>query len=182
TKADTKIIKEEKKKINLLKEEITQSYQTEEVVEKNNSTFVNGDNVSIKDSTTSGTIVEIEKNIITLDTGNIRIKANIKNIIHSKIKKENKEQNYFITEISSAKTKLDIRGWKPEEAEFEIIKFVDDAYLGNLKHIEIIHGKGKGVLRATVHEILKSHDLIGEFNLAKIEFGGDGVTTIRLKE
>ena len=71
---------------------------------------------------------------------------------------------------------------KITDRKFEIIKFIDDAYLANLKDVEIIHGKGTGVLRITVHEILKNHDLVKDFNLADIKSGGHGATIVKLKE
>lgn len=182
TNAETEIIKEEKQKINSLKQEIIQSYQDEETIESPMRNFEINDYVSIKDSSTTGTIVDIEKKIITIDTGNIRIRVNIKNVLHSKKVKEVEYQNVQTSSYNDASTSLDIRGWKPEEAEFEIVKFIDDAYLANLKNVEIIHGKGTGVLRLTVHEILKNHELIENFELASIKFGGAGATIVTLKK
>ncbi|MCP5064181.1 MAG: endonuclease MutS2 [Ignavibacteriae bacterium] len=182
TNAETEIIKEEKQKINSLKQEIIQSYQAEETIQNPNEKFKINDYVSIKDSSTTGSIVEIDKKIITIDTGNIRIRVNIKNVLHSKKVKEVENQKVLASSYSDASTSLDIRGWKPEEADFEVVKFIDDAYLANFKNVEIIHGKGTGVLRLTVHDILKNHELIENFELASIKFGGAGATVVTLKK
>ena len=50
-----------------------------------------------------------------------------------------------------------------------------------MKKVEIVHGKGKGVLRETVHQLLKSHVLVKSFELASGEYGGAGATNIILK-
>jgi DNA mismatch repair protein MutS2 len=44
-----------------------------------------------------------------------------------------------------------------------------------------VHGKGTGVLKEMVAELLKEHNGVKDFNFAKIEFGGEGVTVINLK-
>ena len=83
--------------------------------------------------------------------------------------------------LSIASTTLDIRGKKPEEIEFDVVKFIDDAHLEGLKQIEIVHGKGTGVLRETVHQLLKSHQLVKSFDFASVELGGAGATNVFLK-
>ena len=185
TKAETAIIKEEKNKIEELKKEIITTYSEPENSEPIDVKKISlGDYVSIKDSFTSGEIIEIEKNkkIATIDTGTLRIKVKIKNLVKSKKVKEKSAKQPINIEVAQASTKLDIRGEKPEEAEFEVIKFIDNAYLANLKEVEIIHGKGTGALRITVHEILKNHDLVKEFELADIKAGGHGATIVTLKD
>jgi len=177
------IIKIEKRKIEDLKQKVKTTYSSsiEEVVEKNN--FLVSDFVKIRDSLTIGEIVEIDskKGNVTIDTGSLRIRAKIKNLVHTLKPKTTHSNQVFISTSTVESTTLDIRGRKPEEIEFEVVKFVDDAHLSNIKQLEIIHGKGTGVLRETVHEILKNHELVKTYNLSGIEFGGAGATNIKLK-
>ena len=185
TKAETSIIKEEKHKITELKKEINKTYTEPEIKEPiNHKNIALGDLVSIKDSFTTGEIVEIDKqkNIATINTGNLRIKVKLNNLVQAKKEKKKTVRQHTEIHLTEARTTLDIRGEKPEEAEFEIIKFIDDAYLANLKDVEIIHGKGTGVLRSTVHHILKNHELVKSFELADIKSGGHGATVVKLKE
>ncbi len=78
--------------------------------------------------------------------------------------------------VPQAEIRLDIRGEKPEEAEFEVLKFIDNAHASGLNRVEILHGKGAGVLKKTVKEILNKHDKVKNFYFAPIEFGGEGIT------
>ena len=177
-------MREEKQKIEEIKNltQINFSIPKEEIFEKTN--FEIKDYVQIKDSGTTSEIVEIdfEKRIITLDTGKLRIKVKSKNLIHTKKNKEtNAELFNNFAQNSIESSRLDIRGRKPEEVEFEIIKFIDNAFLSNLKNVEIIHGKGTGVLRETVHHILKNHEMVKSFELANADFGGAGATFVKLK-
>lgn len=141
------------------------------------------DYVQIKDSYTYGDIIELEKEkgYATIDTGSLRIRAKIKNLLPAKKQKIKTTEQIFTTTATIDSTSIDIRGRKPEEIEFEIIKYIDDAYLSGLKNIEIIHGKGKGVLRETVHQLLKVHEMVSSFALTSVEQGGAGATNIKLK-
>lgn len=145
-----------------------------------NESFSIGEYVKIKNTNTSGEIIEIKKEKAMILSGSLKIDAPISNL--EKTKRDIKIQNNFV-KFSLEKTayRLDIRGEKPEEAEFEVIKFIDDAHVSGLTRIEILHGKGTGVLKRMVKDILKKHDKVKEFKFAPIEFGGDGITIAELK-
>ncbi|PID59559.1 MAG: endonuclease MutS2 [Ignavibacteriae bacterium] len=184
SKADKTTIKEEKEKLTNLKIKIAEKYSNTTNEDYKSKKFNVGDYVRIKDSLTSGEIKEIDsaKGNVTIDAGGLRIKAKIKTLEHTKSKKETVKQivdNSSFVSLDS--TRLDIRGKKPEEIDFELVKFIDDAHLSGVKQIEIIHGKGTGVLRKNVHQILKNHEFVNTFSLAEIEFGGAGATTVILK-
>ena len=52
---------------------------------------------------------------------------------------------------------LDLHGVDRDYARILINEFIDDNYkLGN-KYIAIVHGKGEGVLKKRVHELLKTN-------------------------
>lgn len=181
--AQKNIIKEEKENIQKIKKLVKTNFELpeEKVLQKENIGL--GDYVKIKDSGTSGEIVDLdsEKNIATIDTGKLRIKVKTKNLLHAKKQTSKNEQVFAYTNTGIEGTRLDIRGQKPEEIEFELVKFIDDAYLGNFKSVEIIHGKGTGILRETVHQILANHEMVKSFELAKEDFGGAGATMVNLK-
>jgi DNA mismatch repair protein MutS2 len=77
--------------------------------------------------------------------------------------------------------RLDIRGRKPEDADFEILRFIDDSYMTGQQRVEILHGKGTGVLKKTVRDILDKHEKVKNYYFAPIEFGGEGITIVELK-
>lgn len=71
---------------------------------------------------------------------------------------------------------FDIRGASVEEMLPLLEKYLDDAYLGMLPWVRIIHGKGTGVLRAAVRKELSKHPLVKSFREGESSEGGDGVT------
>lgn len=181
--AQKNVIKEEREKIKSIKGAVEKKFIVEEKIIKSDRELRVGDFVKIKDSLTEGEIVNIdkEKRTSTIDTGKLRIKVKLDSLVRIKSLEANSPQpsSFINSEIES--TTLDIRGRKPEEVEYEIVKFIDDAHLSGLKQLEIIHGKGTGVLRETVHTLLKNHKFVKSYQLAGIELGGSGVTIVLIK-
>ena len=184
SKADKKVIKSSHKIIEELKEENKNLFKEEITSEDSDRKFIKGDFACIKNTQTIGEIVDVQssKNKATLKVGTLKMQVDLDNLVHAKKENKNSKSNrtYNITMPTSG-SRIDIRGEKPEEAEFEIIRFVDDAYTSGLERIEILHGKGTGVLKKTVNGILKNHDKVKNFYFAPIEQGGDGITIAELK-
>ena len=64
-------------------------------------------------------------------------------------KKEEKAAEVYPAgyELKSTDLRIDIRGKRPEESEFDVIRFLDDSYSSGLERVEILHGKGTGRLK-----------------------------------
>ncbi len=176
-------IKESKKIIEEIKFENKDFVIDEAEKASNEKDFAVGDFVGIINSTTTGKIIELNKakGKATILSGSIKMQVKLADIFESKEKKTVTQNNFSSYNISDVNYRLDIRGEKPEEAEFHIIKFLDEAYQASLDRVEILHGKGTGVLKKTVWDILKKHEYIKNYYFAAIEFGGDGITIIELK-
>ncbi len=178
--ANKDVIKSSQVIIKELKEKNKSIFAETLTVKEDNEILTIGDYVQIKNTHTSGEIIEINKDKALLVSGGLKIQASLNDLI--KIKREKQIRDNFVNlPIANPSHRLDIRGEKPEEAEFEVIKFIDEAYVSGLTRIEILHGKGTGVLKRLVKEILKSHDKVREFSFAPIDMGGDGITIAELK-
>jgi len=81
----------------------------------------------------------------------------------------------------SISSKIDLRGQLAEEALDNLSKYLDDAFLSGIGRVEIIHGKGTGVLRTAVTNYLKKNPHIKSHRLGTIGEGEDGVTIAELK-
>lgn len=72
---------------------------------------------------------------------------------------------------------IDLHGLDKESALFKVNEFItDNIKLGNY-NIIIIHGKGTGILRRSVHEYLKKDKRVLEY---KIDNFNDGETIVKL--
>jgi DNA mismatch repair protein MutS2 len=75
---------------------------------------------------------------------------------------------------------LDMRGWRAEDVEPALDRYLNDAYLAGLPFVRIVHGKGTGVLRQVVREIVTKHSLVKSSRSGEAGEGGDGVTVVTL--
>ncbi len=82
---------------------------------------------------------------------------------------------------SAAKAELDLRGMMVDEALGAVDLFLDNALMGKLGTVTIIHGKGTGALRKAVREHLKKSRYVKEFRPGVYGEGEDGVTVATLK-
>ncbi len=77
-------------------------------------------------------------------------------------------------------SELNLIGCDAEEAARRLDRYVGDAFLAGLPTLRVIHGKGGGVLRRTVAELLQNHPLVSSFRLADYREGGIGATIVEL--
>jgi DNA-nicking Smr family endonuclease len=76
---------------------------------------------------------------------------------------------------------LDLHTFRPRDVPDLVPTWLDACRDAGLWELRIIHGKGQGVLRRTVHAILaKRNDVVG-YGLAPVERGGWGATWITLR-
>jgi DNA-nicking Smr family endonuclease len=61
------------------------------------------------------------------------------------------------------------------------VDYLTECRARGILRVRIIHGKGIGQLRQTVHTILSRHPDVAEFHLASEPFGGWGATIVHLK-
>ena len=76
---------------------------------------------------------------------------------------------------------LDLHTFKPGEVKDLVNDYIEAAKEKGLTQIRIIHGKGTGTLRKTVHALLSRHPDVREFHLADETAGGWGATVVILK-
>lgn len=111
----------------------------------------------------------------------ISVKAKDLRMIEGKKAKKEKKKRELKLNIASVETSVDLRGLDSEEACYKADKYLDDAYRGNLGEVTIVHGKGTGVLRKAINDMLKRHPHVKEYRLGVYGEGGDGVTVVTLK-
>jgi DNA mismatch repair protein MutS2 len=117
----------------------------------------------------------------------MKAKADEVRLIEETERKERKPAAVAIRQHASqmlraaAPRELDIRGLEALEAESVVENFLDAAVMGKLETVTIIHGKGTGVLRKKVQEILRRSPLVKDFRLGVYGEGENGVTVVTLK-
>jgi len=149
-----------------------------------------GEQVRIKDLNREGEVVEVlsNKEEVVVQAGPMKVNVDInrlERIDDDEINKSTKQvgKSASINRIRSKKSrrispKLDLRGLRAMEAKEKTDKYLDDAYLAGISKAEIVHGKGTGVLREVVHDLLEEHPQVIDYRLGQEKEGGLGVTIV----
>ena len=80
-----------------------------------------------------------------------------------------------------ASPEVDLRGMMTDEAILALDRFLDNAVMGRLETVTVIHGKGTGAVRKAVREHLKRSKYVKSFRPGRYGEGEDGVTVVELK-
>ena len=83
-------------------------------------------------------------------------------------------------QIPSANREIKVIGLRVEEAIPLVDKAIDEAFLGGLKELEVIHGAGTGRLRQAIRDHLREHPLVKTFVPGGPGRGGNGVTLVEI--
>jgi DNA-nicking Smr family endonuclease len=77
---------------------------------------------------------------------------------------------------------LDLHTFKPSEVHELVRDYLAACLERDICQVRIIHGKGTGTLRETVHSILTKHPAVVSFSLDHPEYGGWGATIVQLRK
>ncbi|MEZ4364975.1 MAG: Smr/MutS family protein [Kofleriaceae bacterium] len=76
---------------------------------------------------------------------------------------------------------LDLHTFLPRECADVVTEYLHAAHEGGLRVVRVVHGKGTGALRRTVHAALARHPLVDRYALDDGR-GGWGATRVWLRD
>jgi DNA-nicking Smr family endonuclease len=76
---------------------------------------------------------------------------------------------------------LDLHAFAPRDAAAVVADYLDACAERGLRDVRIVHGKGTGSLRRTVHALLARRADVESFRSADETAGGWGATLVRLR-
>jgi dsDNA-specific endonuclease/ATPase MutS2 len=76
---------------------------------------------------------------------------------------------------------LDLHTFRPADAASVVEEYLAACRGRGLASARIIHGKGTGALRATIHALLRRSPLVESFRLGDETSGGWGATVVQIK-
>lgn len=162
--------------------------KTLKVEENDNTLFeedlVVGDYVFIKSYEKNGTITRIKKDKYTVQFGPFSMdfeKNDLLKAVKPKEKPVKQTRASGYNPASHASLSLDLRGKRYEEVKDLMDSYFDQAILGNLETVSIIHGFGTGTIRKAVWEYLKNCPYAKSYRYGQEGEGLNGVTIVKLK-
>jgi dsDNA-specific endonuclease/ATPase MutS2 len=88
------------------------------------------------------------------------------------------DETVTVVEITD---ELDLHTFRPSDLGELIPDYLDEAAARGFSEVRIIHGKGIGALRRSVHALLDRHPRVESYRLGDERSGAWGATLVRLK-
>ena len=119
--------------------------------------------------------------------GSIRMTVNVKDVViaesepqGNKEKKKAKYGNLSFGKTKTVSTEINLIGMNLDDATDKMNKYIDDAFLAGLKTVNIIHGRGSGILRKGLRAELRRNKHVESYKSAPYDQGGEGNTIVTL--
>ena len=119
--------------------------------------------------------------------GSIRMTVNVKDVViaesapqGNKEKKKAKYGNMSFGKTKNVSTEINLIGMNLDDATERMNKYIDDAFLAGLKTVNIIHGRGSGILRKGLRAELRRNKHVESYKSAPYDQGGEGNTIVTL--
>jgi DNA mismatch repair protein MutS2 len=87
-----------------------------------------------------------------------------------------------VDDSSYITSEINVIGRTADEAEGEVDRFVERAFLAGLPRIRVVHGVGMGILRRTLRDFLKNHPHVTGVTEPPYNEGGQGATIVELRQ
>ena len=143
-----------------------------------------------------GTVLSIKGNRVTVDINGLSATVKVSELQSTTREESNKVQRdnlkpqpktrkraggSAVQRQKEVRTEINILGQTVDEAVVSVGRFIDQAILGGINQVRIIHGKGTGALREGVHQYLRTLPQVAHFETAGYDEGGAGATNVVLK-
>ena len=143
-----------------------------------------------------GTVLSIKGNRVTVDINGLSATVKVSELQSTTREESNKIQRdnlkpqpktrkraggSAVQRQKEVRTEINILGQTVDEAVVSVGRFIDQAILGGINQVRIIHGKGTGALREGVHQYLRTLPQVAHFETAGYDEGGAGATNVVLK-
>src|SRR5262249_20461375 len=141
-----------------------------------------------------GTVEKMDKEVAEVLVGGMRLREKIANLRLAEATSDQRETSrkeraetrpsgsvHKPIDSREASAELNLIGKTTAEADYELDRFIDEAYMSSLPRVRIVHGFGTGALKNFVHHFLKNHELVEKFGFASPDQGGNGATVAELK-
>lgn len=144
-----------------------------------------GDQVKVLSYNQTGTITKkLSEHQYEVQMGIIKVKVSDRDV--EKINQQKQQTKKTVRAVSSnrrsnARSELDLRGQRYDEAMTNLDRYIDSVLLAGLDVVTIIHGIGTGAIRKGVWQYLRSSSHVKSFNYAPANEGGNGATIVHLK-
>jgi len=76
---------------------------------------------------------------------------------------------------------LDLHAFHPRDSKTVVVAYLEACREKGILDVRVVHGKGTGQMRQTVHKILDTLDWVVSYQLAGVDGGSWGATLVTLE-
>ncbi len=175
--------------------ESEEKYQ-ERIIRKVNSQPVDasqlqiGDRVKVLSLDQNGEVLSLpdEKGDLQVKIGIMKANLNVSDLMiivdGTEKKKQPKSGKYgglYKAKAQHVSITINVQGENLDDAIMDVDKYLDDAYVAGLSEVTVIHGRGEGILKNGLRNMMKRHKHVASFRKGNYNEGGEGVTIVKLK-
>jgi DNA mismatch repair protein MutS2 len=146
-----------------------------------------GDRVYLATLGSEGVLAELGEREVEVQIGKLRIRAGrdeVRPVARTESEPSarplERQVRVSVADGAPPSAELDLRGLTAEEAEVELERRLDAAFLAGLAMLRVIHGKGTGTLRQAVRRALDGSAYVASHRPGEPGEGGQGVTVVSL--
>lgn len=148
-----------------------------------------GDRVKLLTLDQNGEIISLpdDKGDLQVLIGALKVSANIKDLMIINEGKERKKpapkaKVKIGSKSQTVSASLNVVGKNLDDALMDVEKYIDDVYIAGLEKVTIIHGRGEGILKRGIRDMLKKNKLVASCEAGVYNEGGEGVTVVKMKK
>jgi len=148
------------------------------------NTLKTGDYVRLRSGGAVGLLMDIDKEKATVLMGDLTLFIDVRDLEKGPEPLDIRPRSLnfdTVKQVAGFESKLDIRGMRMQEALQVVETYMDTALMNSASKIEIIHGKGDGILRKAVRKKLREYRVEMDISHPDPTLGGDGVTLVDIK-
>ncbi len=144
-----------------------------------------GDSVRVAATGASGTVVEVRDDRATVEIKGLRLDvraSDLERVPESEKREKSDRKGWWDRSGPSvnASTEVHLLGLRAEEVAGTLHPALDAAIQAGLPSLTVVHGKGAGILREVVAELLSQDPRVRSCRAGRIGEGGSGVTVAEL--
>jgi DNA mismatch repair protein MutS2 len=140
-----------------------------------------GDVVELLQTQQRGRVVEITPKHLLVEVGSVRLRVE-PHAVRRTERVPNEHVSGTVRPLKlDAPTEIDVRGMRARDAVTVIERALNDAVLGGVLRLTIIHGTGTGQLREAIHAYLEQHPLVASYRVGQAGSTDWGRTYVELR-
>ncbi len=151
-----------------------------------------GDKVRIRDQSGVGEVISIEGNKAVIGFGQMLTtiaRDRLEAISNTEFRKAGKQRQAVSTVMSNYDTskkrlnfsqQIDLRGMRAADALMAVEEYIDEAIVLGVSEVRILHGKGTGALKQEIRNYLRTVGPVESAVDEHEQFGGAGITVVKL--